>query len=186
MVKNKDDDDDDKYMRKNSGRREEWDQWSLDYLDRVDGKGSDEASWAQRFLGTDVTIGLSAAQQRKRVQDNREAVSDLIRHQEPEDLKQVIRDAGKNLPGPLRSNARLAWQALQAQCQVPVTVLQLQAKIKEWHSLSLVEHVGTHETSLSEFDRLLGKKNSLLPNANRFSTDDIVEKFIPANTYPAW
>ena len=51
MVKNKDDDDDDKYMRKNSGRREEWDQWSLDYLDRVDGKGSDEASWAQRFLG---------------------------------------------------------------------------------------------------------------------------------------
>ena len=124
MVKNKDDDDDDKYMRKNSGRREEWDQWSLDYLDRVDGKGSDEASWAQRFLGTDVTIGLSAAQQRKRVQDNREAVSDLIRHQEPEDLKQVIRDAGKNLPGPLRSNARLAWQALQAQCQVPVTVLR--------------------------------------------------------------
>ena len=46
MVKNKDDDDDDKYMRKNSGRREEWDQWSLDYLDRADGKGSDEASWA--------------------------------------------------------------------------------------------------------------------------------------------
>ena len=51
MVKNKDDDDEDKHMRKNTGRREEWDQWSLDYLDRVDGKGSDEASWAQRFLG---------------------------------------------------------------------------------------------------------------------------------------
>ena len=55
MVKNKDDDDEDKHMRKNTGRREEWDQWSVDYLDRVDGKGSDEASWAQRFLGTDVT-----------------------------------------------------------------------------------------------------------------------------------
>ena len=131
MVKNKDDDDEDKQMRKNTGRREEWDQWSVDYLDRVDGKGSDEASWAQRFLGTDVTIGLSAAQQRKRIQDNREAVSDLIRHQEPEDLKQVIRDAAKNRAAPLRSNARLAWQALQASCQIPMTVLQLQAKTKE-------------------------------------------------------
>ena len=100
MVKNKDDDDDG-HMRKNSGRREEWDQWALDYLDRVDGKGSDEASWAQRFLGTDVTIGLSAAQQRKRIQDNREAVSDLIRHQEPEDLKQgctLHQDAAQGAP----------------------------------------------------------------------------------------
>ena len=185
MVKNKDDDDEDKQMRKNTGRREEWDQWSVDYLDRVDGKGSDEASWAQRFLGTDVTIGLSAAQQRKRIQDNREAVSDLIRHQEPEDLKQVIRDAAKNRAAPLRSNARLAWQALQASCQIPMTVLQLQAKTKEWHSLSITEHVGVHETSLSEFDRLLGKKNSLLPVANKFSIDDIVEKFIAAISFPA-
>ena len=131
MVKFKDDDDDDKYMRKNSGRREEWDQWSLDYLDRVDGKGSDEASWASRFLGTDVTIGLSAAQMKKRVQDNREAVADLIKHQESEDLKQVIRDAAKNRPAPVRSNARLAWQALETSCQIPMTVLQIQAKIRE-------------------------------------------------------
>ena len=60
MVKFKDDDDDDKYMRKNSGRREEWDQWSLDYLDRVDGKGSDEASWASRFLRTAAATGVAA------------------------------------------------------------------------------------------------------------------------------
>ena len=46
MVKKDDDDDDDKFMRKNTGRREDWDQWSIDYmyLDRVDGKGG-TADW---------------------------------------------------------------------------------------------------------------------------------------------
>ena len=58
MVKNKDDDDEDKYMRKNTGRREEWDQWSLDYLDGADGKGSDEASWAQRLPGPSRWQGI--------------------------------------------------------------------------------------------------------------------------------
>ena len=32
MVKKDDDDDDDKFMRKNTGRREDWDQWSIDYM----------------------------------------------------------------------------------------------------------------------------------------------------------
>ena len=51
-------DDDDKVMRKNSGRREEWDQWFWTTSTESMGKGSDEASWASRFLGTDVTVGL--------------------------------------------------------------------------------------------------------------------------------
>ena len=59
-----------------------------------------------RFLGTDATIGLSPAQQKKRVQDNREAVADLIKHQEPEDLKQVIRDAAKGRPPPIPEEGR--------------------------------------------------------------------------------
>ena len=72
-----------------------------------------------RDLGTDVTIWLSPAQQRKRVQDNTEAVADLIRLQDPENLKQVIRDAAKNRHAALRSAVEcktrtgIAWQALE-------------------------------------------------------------------------
>ena len=43
-----------------------FDQWALGYLDAAEGKGDDDASWAQDMQGLTVTAGLGAAQIKRR------------------------------------------------------------------------------------------------------------------------
>ena len=50
-------------------------EWLKVMLDAAGGEGDEDASWAQTFLGTDRRVGLSAAEQRRRVVRNRKAVA---------------------------------------------------------------------------------------------------------------
>ena len=47
--------------------------WLQEMLDSAGGEGDDDASWAQTFEGTDRRVGLSAAEQRRRIVRNRKA-----------------------------------------------------------------------------------------------------------------
>ena len=53
--------------RKYDGQKgEHWVKWIAEFLDAAQGKGDEDASWAQTFLGTDQQVGLSPAQVRRR------------------------------------------------------------------------------------------------------------------------
>ena len=75
----------------NCQKGEAFDRWAKLFLDAADGKGDEEASWADTFLGNDTTVGLSAVQMKKRVTRNREAVASLLYHLDDESMKAVIR-----------------------------------------------------------------------------------------------
>ena len=84
------------------GRDPSFIDWMERYLDAADGRGDEDASWAQRYLGTDQAGGLTPAQQRRRVVAHREALAKLILHFEDRDLVAAIRRAlGRVRPRPL-------------------------------------------------------------------------------------
>ena len=70
-------------------RGQAFEDWAEEFLDAADGKGDEDASWAQTFLGTDARAGLTAAQMKKRIQRNREALASLIKHQADPDLSLI-------------------------------------------------------------------------------------------------
>ena len=43
-----------------------FEEWLKEFLDAAGGEGDEDASWADRFLGNDPRVGLTAAQQRRR------------------------------------------------------------------------------------------------------------------------
>ena len=49
-----------------SSRKEDWDDWSKEFLDAADGRGDDDHSWKDTFLGLDRQLGLSPAQTGRR------------------------------------------------------------------------------------------------------------------------
>ena len=52
-------------------------QWAKEYLDAAAGKGDEDGSWADCYLGQDPQAGLSAVQTRRRTQRRRESYSAL-------------------------------------------------------------------------------------------------------------
>ena len=61
--------------------------WLKDLIDAAGGEGDEDASWAQRFLGTDQRVGLRPAQQKVRIVANRRAVAALLAITPDKDLK---------------------------------------------------------------------------------------------------
>ena len=75
-------------------------EWAKEFLDAAAGKGDEDASWADCYLGQDPQAGLNAAQLRRRTQRRRESYSALLQHMDDDSLKAVIRAEA----GPLAVN----------------------------------------------------------------------------------
>ena len=108
--------------------------WSKTFLDAAEGRGNEDFSWADVFRGDDAVGGLSAAQNRRRTQNRREAYASLLKHVTDESLKAVIRaEAGPTVAVVAnRRSGRIAWQAVVRECADPASSLHVNTKILEW------------------------------------------------------
>ena len=77
-----------------------FEEWLKEFLDAAGGEGDEDASWADRFLGNDPRVGLTAAQQRRRQEGNRKAVSNMLAVIPDKAMKAVIRADATNRQGP--------------------------------------------------------------------------------------
>lgn len=164
-----------------------FEEWLLEMLDAAEGEGDEDASWAQTFQATDRRVGLSAAEQRRRINRNRRAVSKLLDVIPDKDLKSEIRSNAMNRPagGPgLATDASVAYQVLLREMRVPDTSGRVQAQVTEFNSIGLRTHVGIAVNSISALNRKYTAENAKLPAANRFTSDQIVEKFLAAIVLP--
>ena len=67
--------------------------WTRMWLDAAEGRGDEDASWAETALGTDPGPGgLTPAQTRRRTVRRREVYASLIALTNCEDLKAVLRN----------------------------------------------------------------------------------------------
>ena len=165
-----------------------FEEWNKELLDAAGGEGDEDASWADRFLGLDPRVGLTAAQQRRRQEGNRKAVSNLLAVIPNKALKAVIRVDAVNRPNPgpgMRTDARIAYQTLQREMSVPDSSGRVQRKLDAFNAIRIKSHVGVSEDSLAILNRKYTADNIELPQGNRFSTDMIVEKLLAAITFPA-
>lgn len=153
-----------------------------------------------RERGTKMLAGLTASlgkstprlvcPLRKRVAvptaDGSLTYASLLQHIDDESLKAVIRAEA----GPLavnvqdRSNGRVAWQVILRECQEPASALHINTKILEYNGLTMPKDVGITEASVTDFNRLIVKKNADLPIANRFNDDSMTEKLLGAIIIP--
>jgi hypothetical protein len=83
-----------------------------------------------------------------------------------------------------RSNGRVAWLVIQRECDEPASALHINTKILEYNGLTMLKDVGVTEATVTDFNRLIVKKNSDLPLANRFSDDSMTEKLLGAIITP--
>ena len=165
--------------QKFSGKKgPEYTRWRKEMLDAAEGKGDEDASWAQTLLGTDPQAGLTPAQNKRRTVRRRESYAQLVALIEDDQLKALLRAEA------LR-NGRQAMIVLDRECQEPMTPLARNKKILEWHSLSIEKDVGIAPSSLTDFYRLLTSKNADFAAADRFSDDSIAEKFLGAIARPS-
>ena len=147
------------------------------WLDAAEGHGDEDASWAETALGTDPGPGgLTPAQTRRRTVRRREVYASLIALTDCEDLKAVLRDEAQR-------NGREAWRILERECGEPTSALHMNKKILEWHGLTMAKDVGISPSSITDFNRLLTRKNSEL--GGMFDTDAIVEKLLGAIVVPS-
>ena len=61
-------------------------EWAKEFLDAAAGKGDEDASWADCYLGQDPQAGLNAAQLRRRTQRRRESYSALLQHMDDDSI----------------------------------------------------------------------------------------------------
>jgi hypothetical protein len=108
-------------------RGSQFTQWAKEYLDAAAGKGDEDASWADCYLGHAPQAGLSAVQTRRRTQRRRESYSALLQHMDDDSLKAVIRaEAGPLAVNPQdRSNGRVAWLVIQRECDEPASAFHI-------------------------------------------------------------
>ena len=159
------------------GKGPHYDIWEKNLLDAFEGKGDEDASWADTLLGTDPQAGLTPAQARRRQQRRRETYSYLLRLQEDESLKNVLRAEGNK-------NGFQALKVLRRECKDPSNALTTSVKLAEWHGLSIKKDVGYEEETVAKFNRLLTSKNADLP-AGTFDADALVEKLLGAIKAPS-
>ena len=160
--------------------------WAKGYLDAAAGRGDEDASYAECYLGTDPQAGLSNAQDKRRKTRRRESYSTLLQHITDESLKAVIRaEAGPSAANAAdRMNGRTAWITIERECQEPMSALHVNSKILEFNALTMMKDVGVNESSIIEFSRICVDKNADLPAPNRVSDDALTEKLLMAVTMP--
>ena len=151
--------------------------WKKPFLDACEGKGDDDGSWTDCFLGTDPQAGLSGAQIRRRTVRRRESYACLLRHLDDESLKDVIRaEAPKN--------GRQAWLVLERECAEPVSALHINQKVVEINGITIEKDIGISASTVTDLNRMLIGKNSELPSANQLNADEIAEKFLACILQP--
>jgi hypothetical protein len=164
-----------------------FEEWYKEFMDASGGEGDEDASWAQTFAGTDRRAGLTAAEQRRRVVRNRKAVAKLLEVIPDKDLKAEVRSSAVNRPagGPgLSTDANVAHTVLLREMRVPFSSGRIQSALTEYNSIAIRTHVGVSEGTISTLNRKFTAENENLPAANKFSTDQIVEKFLAAIVLP--
>ena len=127
----KDDDDGPRLLtRPFDGKRgPEATEWLEEFLDAADGKGDEDASWADTFQGLDRRAGLSAAQVKRRDQRDRQGYSAMIQSMTDKDLKAQMRDeAGKTAAG--------AYRIFMRECGEPIRGGTCRSKAREGVMLS--------------------------------------------------
>ena len=159
--------------------------WAKGYLDAAAGRGDEDASYAECYLGTDPQAGLSNAQDKRRKTRRRESYSTLLQHITDESLKAVIRaEAGPSAANAAdRMNGRTAWITIERECQEPMSALHVNSKILEFNALTMMKDVGVNESSIIEFSRICVDKNADLPAPNRVSDDALTEKMQPHSVH---
>jgi len=151
--------------------------WRKEVLDAFEGKGDEDASWAQTILGLDPHAGLTPAQTKRRNQRRRESYSHLMLLIEDEQLKALLRAEA------IRNGAQ-ALVVLDRECGEATSALVVNKKVLEWHGLTVKKDVGHSPSSLTDFYRLLTSKNADLPAQNRFTDDQVAEKFLGSIVAP--
>ena len=161
--------------------------WKKPYLDAAEGKGDEDATWGECYLGTDPQIGLSAAQVRRRAIRRRESYAMLVQQVSDPSLKAVLRaEAGPNAPNPVdKRNGRTAWLTLERECSDPASTLHVNMRIAEFNALTILKDAGISESTITDLNRLLISKNADLPITNQYGSDYITEKILGAITVPA-
>ena len=150
-----------------------FEEWLKELMDASGGEGDEDASWAQTFAGTDRRVGLSAAEQRRRVVRNRKAVAKLLEVIPDKDLKAEIRSSAVNRPagGPgLATDATVAYNVLIREMRVPFSSGRIQSALTEFNAIQIRTHVGVSEGTISTLNRKYTAENENLPAANKFST----------------
>ena len=115
--------------------------WKKEYLDACEEKGDQDASYSMHYLGLAPAAGLTPAQVARRNTRQRESYGCLMRHIDDESLKATLRAQA------LRQG-REAWQTLERECAEPTSALMVNAKILEWHSLTVAKDVGYNPGSI--------------------------------------
>ena len=146
--------------------------WKKPYLDAAEGKGDEDATWGECYLGTDPQIGLSAAQVRRRAIRRRESYAMLVQQVSDPSLKAVLRaEAGPNAPNPVdKRNGRTAWLTLERECSDPASTLHVNMRIAEFNALTILKDAGISESTITDLNRLLISKNADLPITNQYGS----------------
>ena len=76
-----------------TGRKADWPEWSVIFLDAADGKGDEEHSWKDCFEGTDRQVGLNQTQTRRRNVRRRESLSALLKCIDDTTTRDAVRAA---------------------------------------------------------------------------------------------
>lgn len=112
-------------------------QWSKDFLDATEELGDEDASLAMQYLGL-APAPTSAAMVRRRDARNRKSYACLLRHIADESLKAVIRAEAPR-------HGRNAWLIIERECAESTSSNTVNAKILEWHGLTIAKDVGVHD-----------------------------------------
>ena len=154
--------------------------WTEEYLDAAEGKGDEDASWAECYLGTDPQVGLTPQQTRRRARRRKESYAGLMAHlpEGDETLKSTVRSEANR-------NGRQAWIVLCREKGERDSALAVNRKIQRYHGLSIAKNIGSRPSTIKDFNGLITQENNRLPAANQFDADSMTEKLIGAITFPA-
>ena len=105
--------------------------WKDGFLDAAQGRGDDDYSWAQVFLGTDgPQAGLGAAPARKQNKRRREAYSAL--------MEALDKDSCRDLKTDLRTNANANGKNLRTNANAAATLIASFCRVFDSHFKLLI------------------------------------------------
>jgi hypothetical protein len=157
---------------KHGGQRgEPFVQWAKVFLDGAEGRGDQDASYADTFLRRDTRNGLGGAAAGRMKQRDRESYAYLLLHLDCPTLKAMIRAEADRKGGK-------AWDVVLRECNHKDSALRGTKRRMTVLNLTIRGAVGLSVSSLTDYNRLMTDKNEELPMDKKFTQDEIVEKIL--------
>jgi hypothetical protein len=157
---------------KHGGQRgEPFVQWAKVFLDGAEGRGDQDASYADTFLRRDTRNGLGGAAAGRMKQRDRESYAYLLLHLDCPTLKAMIRAEADRKGGK-------AWDVVLRECNHKDSALRGTKRRMTVLNLTIRGAVGLSVSSLTDYNRLMTDKNEELPMEKKFTQDEIVEKIL--------